>query len=67
MDFNNKKNKILEILKEGELATTKIAFLITSNLYQAEVYLNELEEDGLIIHYSKNNATYWKLKNGKEV
>ena len=43
MDLKDKQKKILEILKkEDGLATSKISFLITSNLYQTEEYLNEL-------------------------
>lgn len=66
-ELNDKQKAILKILKdlkEGEsLATSKIAFLISSNLYLAEKYLEELLEKNLIEKYEKNNATYWRLKN----
>ena len=66
MDINEKKQKILDILgKEKEIATTKIAFLITANLYQTEIYLEELFEDKLILFEKRSNATYWRL-NGKK-
>ena len=48
MELNEKQKKILEFLEKEELATTKIAFLISANLYQAEEYLNELEKEGFI-------------------
>lgn len=65
MDLNDKQKKILELLKkEGELATTKIAFLVSSNLYYIEPILKDLENKKLIICNKKNNATYWGLYNG---
>lgn len=64
MELNEKQKKILEFLEKEELATTKIAFLISANLYQAEEYLNELEKEGFIIKKLRNNATYWVLKEG---
>ena len=73
MKENNKKNKILLLLKNGDaLATSKIAFMISANLYQTEAYLLELKEEGQIIDLSENNATYWKLNkevitDGKEI
>jgi len=63
MGLTDKQKKILALLeKEGEIATSKIAFLITVSLYQAEVYLEDLYERGLIVFNKKNNATYWRLK-----
>ena len=64
MDLNDKQKKILEILKEGELSTTKIAFLINANILYAESYLKELLNEDLIINEQRNKATYWRLKNG---
>jgi|GEM_PF-3253642 predicted transcriptional regulator len=63
MDLNEKQKEILKILENGEeLATTKIAFLISANLYQTEAYLEDLEKEGLILNFKKNNATKWKKK-----
>ncbi len=72
MELTKKQKRILELLQnEEEIATTKIAFLISANLYQTEVYLEELLAHGLLEKNSKNNATYWKLKreesNGKKI
>lgn len=62
MELNDKQKKILDLLKiEEEIATTKVAFLISANLYQTESYLEELKNLGLVIKIPKNNATYWKL------
>jgi len=66
MELNDKEKKILELLKKEEsLATTKIAFLISSNLYQTEVYLEQLYKSKKIIKNKKNNATYWGINNGQ--
>ena len=63
MELNDKQKKILEELKkEEEIATTKISFLISANLYQTESYLDELEEMNLITKIEKGHATYWRLK-----
>ncbi|CAK0756673.1 hypothetical protein CCP1ISM_60015 [Azospirillaceae bacterium] len=61
MELNDKQKNILEELKNKELATTKIAFLISANLYQTQVYLEDLLKEKLIEHRDENNATYWKL------
>lgn len=66
MDLNDKQKKIIEILTNDKLATTKISFLISANLYQTEQYLNELEKEGLILKEEKNYSTYWSLKNVKD-
>ena len=66
MELNEKQKKIIKILKEeGEVSTTKIAFLISVIYYQAEKYLEELEKEGIIIRIIKNNATYWRIKDEK--
>ena len=66
MEINDKKRKIIEILfKEKELATSKIAFLISANLYQTEVYLHQLLENNIIEKKEQNSATYCRLKNEK--
>ena len=63
MEIGVKEKKIIEILiQEDELATTKISFLISSNLYQTEFYLNNLLNLNIITKEERNNATYWKLK-----
>lgn len=70
MGLVDKQKKIIEVLqKEGECATTKIAFLISSNLYQTEFYLNDLLNKNILINESRNSATYWKLRenDGKEI
>ena len=55
---NDKKEKIIELLKsKGELATTKISFLITANLYQTETYLEELLNEGIVEKDQVNNFT----------
>lgn len=65
-ELNEKQKLILKYLKENsEIATTKISFLITSNLYQTQEYLEELEKKGFVKSYKKNNATYWILGEGK--
>ena len=67
MQIKEKQKKILEILKdEGEIATTKIAFLVSINYYQAEVFLEELLNEGYIERIEKDSSTYWKLKKEEE-
>jgi len=64
MELSGKQKDVLKVLKEnGELATTKIAFLVSSNLYYIEPILKDLESKGLIISNKKDNATYWRIKN----
>ena len=66
-ELNEKQKLILKFLKENsEIATTKISFLITSNLYQTQEYLEELEKKGFIESSKKNNATYWSISSNKE-
>ena len=62
MELNDKQKKILEVLKDEKLATSKIAYLTTLNLYRAEDYLNQLFDEGLVNKEHINNATYWSLK-----
>lgn len=63
MEITEKQKKIMDVLKEEEeIATTKISFLITSNLYQTKQYLEELEAIGLVTKIDKGHAVYWKIK-----
>lgn len=63
MELTDKQKQILGVLKEGELPISKIAFLVSSNIYHIEPVLEDLEEKGLIISEKRNNATYWRLLN----
>lgn len=69
MELKEKQKRILEELKkEDKIATTKIAFLISCNLYQTESLLKELEIEGLIIREVNGEyATYWSLYHGKKI
>jgi len=58
----DKKQKIINYLKRnGRSSTSKIAYIIKSNIWMAQEYLEVLEEEGKIIKEQETNATYWKL------
>ena len=62
-ELKDKEKQILEIIKEkGEMATSKIAFLSSSNPYYAESYLESLEQMGLIVKRVDKGVTYWDVR-----
>lgn len=64
--MKDKKEMIRNFLKETKMASTgKIASSITSNQYDTEKYLNELEKANEVNRTSTPNATYWELKKKK--
>ena len=60
---NNHKNKILEILKEGEKSTTELSSIINRDYYYCIKLLEELKKEDLIIKIEIGKFTFWKLKN----
>ncbi len=66
-ELGEKQKKILGVLKNQELATTKISSIISANMYQTQIYLEELLDKKLIDYRKEENATYWRLtKKGEE-
>lgn len=57
-----KKNEILELLKEGEMPTGKIAYKTNINQYKAEELLKDLEKERKILSEKRGRGTYWRLK-----
>lgn len=61
--MKNKKQMILKFLtKEGLSSTGKIAQYISSNQYQTDDYLEELEGQDKVKRIVVPNAVYWELK-----
>lgn len=60
---NDNKNKILEILKEGEKSTTELSSVINRDYYYCIRLLEELEKEKLIMKIEVGKFTFWKLKN----
>ena len=68
VELSDKQKEILEVLRESseELATSKIAFLVSSNIYHIEPLLNDMELKNIVVSRKKNNATYWRIRDGKK-
>jgi hypothetical protein len=62
MTDEEKKKEILELLKNGELSTGKIAYKISCIQYKAEELLEELEKSKKVISEKRGKGTYWRLK-----
>lgn len=59
----DKKRRILnELRRQQPLAKSKIAFLIRSDQWITDKYLEELEKEGKIVKNATPSATYWRLK-----
>jgi len=57
------KEKILEILKRGEMTTTAISEYLKENYWKTYALLQELEKEGKIIREKKPHQTFWHLAN----
>jgi len=61
--MKDKKLLILKFLNENGLSSTgRIAQYISSNQYQTEDYLEELEGENKVKRTSVPNSVYWELK-----
>jgi predicted transcriptional regulator len=60
--MKDKKELIKNILKKGELSTSKIANEISANIYRTEELLNELKKEGIVQNKLTKNGVYWRLK-----
>ena len=57
------KEKILKILKRGEMTTTAISEYLKENYWKTYALLQELEKEGKIIREKKPHQTFWHLAN----
>lgn len=62
-----KKEQLLNVLKNGELVETNIAFETGLNKKYANKYLNQLKEEGKVLDREEVGTTgkvtrYWRLK-----
>jgi len=65
--MDKKKEQILkELEKEKEIATGKIAYLISANYYKTNELLSELAKDKKIEMIDKPRGIYWKLSGEKK-
>ena len=61
--MKDKKQLIIKFLeKNGRSSTTKIANAIKSNVWMANEYLNQLEQELKINKEVETQATYWSLE-----
>ena len=60
------KEKILEILKDGECPSAKIASILNRGYYEVLKVLEELRIKNKIQKISLGRATFWKLKSEKD-
>ena len=67
MDNEEKENKVLYILKEGEKSTSEIASILNRDFYFVSRFLEEMEQKNKIEKTQIKNFTYWKIKiNGEK-
>jgi len=62
MEFEDKKKRILELLKQGEKSTSEITSLLNRNYYDVIQILEEMARENLIKKINIKSFTYWKLK-----
>ena len=60
--MNNKKQKILKFLKEGEKTASEISGYLSINYYKTLRLLKLLEDEGKLEIFKFRNKKYYKTK-----